>query len=189
MKYRVALIIATAILGFGSRVVLAQTMPLGGIDLSGWLTVTQPASQNKTDGVRAMLLAGKSADVSDDKGETPLGYAASFGNAEMTKLLLNANAPVDRPDALGNTPLHWAAQRGSVEVMRLLLDAKASVDVQNKEGITPLMMAARKGQVASVRLLMKQGADAHKQDYTGRDAIGWADGRANVLQALRASAG
>ena len=66
LKFRVALIIAAAILASGPRGALAQSMPLGGIDLSGWLDVTQPASQNKADGVRAMLLAGKSADVTDD---------------------------------------------------------------------------------------------------------------------------
>ena len=77
MNCRVALVIAAAVLASAPVAAMAQTMPLGGIDLSGWLDVTQPASQNKTDGVRAMLLAGKSADVTDDKGETPLPCAAA----------------------------------------------------------------------------------------------------------------
>jgi ankyrin repeat protein len=69
--------------------------------------------------------------------------------------------------------------------VQLLLDAKATVDAQNRQGITPLMMAANKGQLLAVRLLLKRGADPQKQDYTGRDATGWAEGKPNILQALR----
>jgi Ankyrin repeat len=47
------------------------------------------------------------------------------------------------------------------------------------------MMAANKGQLLAVRLLLKRGADPQKQDYTGRDATGWAEGKPNILQALR----
>jgi len=154
------------------------------LDLSVWYDVVTAASRNDTDQVRAMLVSGKTANDVDDKGQSPLGYAASFGNVEMTRVLLKYGAPVDMRDLFGNSPLHWAAQRGSVEVIQLLLDAKAVVDAPNKQGITPLMFAASKGQVPAVRLLLKHGADPQRQDYTGRDASGWADGKPIVLQAL-----
>jgi ankyrin repeat protein len=166
--------------------ILAATAPaLADLDLSLWYDVVMAASRNKTDDVTAMLVAGKTANDVDDKGQSPLGYAASFGNVEMTRVLLKYGAPVDLRDLFGNSPLHWAAQRGSVDVIQLLLDAHSVVDATNKQGITPLMMAASKGQVPAVRLLLKHGADPQKQDYTGRDASGWAEGKPIVLQALR----
>ncbi|HEY3918558.1 MAG TPA: ankyrin repeat domain-containing protein [Stellaceae bacterium] len=160
---------------------LAQAQDIGIYDMA------MAASRDKTDDVIRMLQARKSSNVTDDQGETPLGYAAQFGDVRMTQALLYYGAQVDTRDQFGNTPLHWAAQRGYIEVMQLLLDAKATVDQQNKQGVTPLMMAAQNSQVPALRLLLKDGADPKKQDFTGRDATGWADGKAGVLQFLRAA--
>jgi uncharacterized protein len=181
------LIAFLAVLALAPLQARAQTVPLSGIDLSQYYDVAMAAARNNTDDVRALLLAGKTPDVTDGKGQTPLDYAANFGNVEMTRLLLRYKAPVDSTDQFGNTALHWAAQRGSVEIIKLLLDAKAAVDAQNKQGVTPLMMAAKNGQVMAVRVLLAHGADPHRQDYTGRDAIGWAAGKPGVIEALRAA--
>jgi ankyrin repeat protein len=59
------------------------------------------------------------------------------------------------------------------------------VDVANRQGITPPMMASGRGNLAVVRLLLQQGANPRKQDYTGRDALGWAAGQAPVMRALQ----
>jgi uncharacterized protein len=158
-----------------------------GLDLSALYDMATAASRDKTDDVLRMLQAGKLPDVADDGGETPLHYAAQYGDQRMAEALLYYKAPVDARDQFGNTPLHWAAQRGNTAVMQLLLDARAGVDLQNKQGVTPLMMAAKAGQVQSVRILMKNGADPHRGDFTGRDAIGWADGKPAILQFLRAA--
>ncbi len=184
-KYRYVLIAAFSVLAFAARPSLAQTIPLGGLNTSSFNGIAQAASQDKTSEVKALLLAGKNPDVVDESGQSPLGYAARFGNTEMVRLLLQFHAPVDSHDEFGNTPLHWAAQRGSLEIMRLLIAAKAPVNAQNKQGMTPLMMAASQGQVAAVRLLLQHGANPKLEDYTGRDAFGWAEGKPNVLQALR----
>ena len=189
MRFRVLLLAAGAALTLTPLRAPAQ-LPLSGVDLSAWVTVVSAASRNKTDDVINLLVSGKPADDFDDDGKSGLTYAASFGNAEMARALIKYHANVDHRDKLGDTPLHWAAERGSVDVMQLLIDGKATVDVQNRQGITPLMLAASKGQVQAVRLLLKHAADPRKQDYTGRDATSWAEGKANVLQALRsASAG
>lgn len=184
-NYRCILIVASAVLLFSSRLSLAQTMPLSGLNTPSLNGIAQAASQNQTTKVKALLLAGESPDVTDDSGQSPLGYAARFGNTEMAQLLIRFHAPVDSRDQFGNTPLHWAAQRGSLEIMRLLIAAKAPVNAQNKQGMTPLMMAASQGQVAAVRLLLRHGANPKIEDYTGRDAFGWAEGNPNVLQVLR----
>ena len=151
-----------------------------------WYTVAIAASHNSIDQVQAVLIRG-SADldgVDSTGGRTALDYAASFNNVAMGKLLLEQGAHVDARDPGGSTALHWAAERGNLDMMRLLIDSKAGVDAQNRQGITPLMSAASHAQPGAVRLLVASGADPKKQDYTGRDAFGWAAGKPAVVQAL-----
>ncbi|MGH7001395.1 MAG: ankyrin repeat domain-containing protein [Stellaceae bacterium] len=146
-----------------------------------------PGAAAKDDAVEVtkLLHSGSNPNDADGQGNTALIYAAMHGNAEIAKLLIGRGAAVETRDRIGNTALHLAAQRGSVDVMTLLIAAKAAVDLPNKEGVTPLMLAAGGGQVAAVRLLMSLGADASRQDFTGRDAPGWASGKPAVLQVLR----
>ena len=157
------------------------------VDFKGYNDIATVAAHGRTDDVIRELQAGRSPSVPDDSGETALHYAAQLGDQRMANALLYYKAPVDARDQFGNTPLHWAAQRGSMSVMQLLLDSGASVDVQNKQGMTPLMMAAKAGQLPAVRLLVKAGADPQRADFTGRTAIGWADGKPAVAQFLRSA--
>jgi uncharacterized protein len=72
----------------------------------------------------------------------------------------------------------------------MLLDAKAPVDIESKRGVTPLMLAAERGHREIVRLLLARGADSNKQDYTGRNALGWAqDGNQNATIQILKKAG
>lgn len=157
------------------------------LDPSSLYTVPMAARNDKTDDVILMLQQGRLPTGTDGTGETALGYAAQFGDARMAQALLYYKAPVNAKDQFGNAPLHWAARRGDTTIIQLLLDAKATIDAQNLQGMTPLMMAANTGQVQAVRLLLKNGADPHRGDFTGRDAVGWADGKPAVLQFLRAA--
>ena len=43
-------------------------------------------------------------------GETPLHYAAAYGNAEVIQLLLDAGADKEAEDVHGETPLSWASR-------------------------------------------------------------------------------
>jgi uncharacterized protein len=153
-----------------------------------WFTVAIAASHNSIEEVLAVLThGGADPDVVDSTGgRTALDYAASFNNVQMAKVLLDYGAHVDGRDPTGSTALHWAAERGNLEVMRLLIADKATVDAANREGVTPLMSAASHTQPGAVRLLLANGADPKKQDYTGRDAFGWAAGKPAVMQALNA---
>lgn len=151
-----------------------------------WVTVANAASVNKTEDVRMLLEQGKDPNEVDSLGRTALDYAAGFDNVDMAKLLLDRGARTDARDMLDSTALHWAAQDGKVDVMRVLIAAKAPIDVQNRQGITPLMLAVEHNEVAAVRLLIESGADPRKQDYTGRDAFGWAAGKSNILPLLAA---
>jgi ankyrin repeat protein len=105
----------------------------------------------------------------------------------MAQLLLDRGAHVDWRDTMGDSALHYAAERGNLDFIRFLIAHGATVDFPNKQGTTPIMVAADHAQPAAVRLLLKSGADPKKQDFTGRDAYGWAAGKPAVVQALNAA--
>jgi len=152
---------------------------------SDWYTIATAASGNKIDEVRVLLTKGANPNTSDSQGRTALSYAAQLGNLEMAVLLINAGASPDVRDKLGNSPVHWAADSGHLQLLRLLCDVHAGIDVANRQGITPLMMASGRGNLPIVKLLLTRGANPKKQDYTGRDALGWAAGQPAVMRALQ----
>lgn len=183
MKRRIVLRGVGASLAFvaGGRAAFAQQ------PFTDWYTVITAAAQNKMDDVRTMVGRGDSPNTANGEGRTPLSYAAAFGDAATTKFLIDKGARVDQRDKSGNTPLHWASGGGHTEVVKVLIAAKAPIDAQDKQGITPLMLAASNARDGAVRALLAGGADRKKQDFTGRDAIGWASGHPTVLRLLLAA--
>jgi uncharacterized protein len=173
--------------GLGAMLVaIAATTALAQEDgLNYMYTLPNAAAQNKLDDVQTMLRRGDSPNVIDPAGRSPLDYAATFGNMAMIEALLGAGARLDFRDQFGNTALHWAAESGQIASLRRLLAAQAPVDAPNKQGVTPLMLAADANKVEAVRVLLASGADPKKQDFTGRDALGWAAGRPGALRMLQ----
>lgn len=174
--------------GIAASLVLVLSRPSARAQLMSfpdWYTLANAASQNKLGDVQALLNRGDNPDFVDSAGRTPLDYAAALGNTAMAQLLLEHGARVDYRDNFGNTALHWAAENGHTELVKLLLAAKAPVDAANKQGITPLMQAAGANRSDTVRALLKGGADPRKQDFTGRDALGWAAGKPSTLRVLQ----
>lgn len=159
------------------------------LDFPEWYTLANAAAQNKTEDVAEMLRRGDNPNFTDGAGRTPLGYAASFGNSAMVKALLENGARIDYRDTFGRMALHWAAEAGQAESIRLLLAAKSPVDATARQGITALMLAAGGNKGEAVKVLLDAGADPKKQDFTGRDAIGWAAGKPAALRVLQAARG
>jgi len=152
---------------------------------SAWYTiVTAAAADNMTD-VRTFIAKRVNVNQADPQGRTALSFAAELGDAQMAKELLDARAAPDQRDKLGNVPLHWAANNGRVEVIKALLAGHATVDAPDRQGITPLMSAISHRQMASVKALLAGGADPKKQDFTGRDAFGWAAGQPTIVRLLQ----
>ncbi len=164
----------------------SPTIPFGGLHADQPNYIAMSSSANNPGQVMWYVSQGFDPDQPDYTGVTALMYAALNDNAQIAYILIShSTAHLDVRDKFGNTALHLAAQRGSLDVMRELLEAKAPVDVPNHEGITPLMMAANNNHVEAVKLLLKYGADASKQDFTGRDALGWAGNKTAVVQLLK----
>jgi uncharacterized protein len=141
---------------------------------SYWDNIARATAHNDASKVRQLIAAGNDPNELDDDGRTGLLVAATNGNLQIVAILLKVNAHMNVKDKLGNTPLHYAADRNHVDIAELLLDAGSPVDPENKNGMTPLMVAASRGNATIVDALLAKGANARKTDFTGRDAVSWA---------------
>ena len=119
--------------------------------------------------LRTLLNEGNmSTDDGDRYGQTPLHFAAMFGNLEATKLLLERDASLDAVDDFGLTPLLIAYKNKHLNVATLLIEAGAAIDSYRMD-LEELLFAALKleSQIA-VHYLIAAGADRMAMDEDGR---------------------
>ncbi len=90
-------------------------------------------------------------------GDTPLMYAALYGDAGSVRRLLDAGADPNLANYARVTPLMWAVD--DLTKVRLLLDRGASPDAVSDERRTPLQIALDRNDAgAAVLLLLSRGA-------------------------------
>ena len=107
--------------------------------------------------VQKLQSAGASVNVKDNRGGTPLMYAATVGSEAMMRRLLDAGADVNAKNAFDATALMLAAD--SFPLVKLLVEHGADVNARSKAGHTPLeLAAAHAGGIDAVKLLLAKGA-------------------------------
>jgi ankyrin repeat protein/beta-lactamase regulating signal transducer with metallopeptidase domain len=175
------------------RAELVKALVAGGADVNKKVQGISPLINAITTGtprlgsIEALLDAGADLEFKDNRGLTPLYYAAFVGDREVLDLvlergdfpdtiylaacrgdldrvrtLLEEGADVNAKDEFGCTPLHWAARARSPEVARLLIKNGANVDAASgPDALTPFM-AAR--QLPIIEFLISAGADIRSQE-------------------------
>ena len=84
------------------------------------------------------LQAGANLETRNERGETPLHFAAyGITNAGVVTALLEAGANLEARDERGETPLHMAALGGNAETVTALLEARADPKARNDYGRLP----------------------------------------------------
>ena len=99
--------------------------------------------------------------LTDEKGNTALMFAAHFENIEAVRLLLEQpSIEVNLEDISGHTALHLATVKGNIDAVKLLLvNERVNVNSQNVKRLTALMRAAARStenHVSILRLLLEQ---------------------------------
>jgi ankyrin repeat protein len=113
--------------------------------------------------LEAMLKEGSSPNLADNRGITPLMYAATVGSADAMKLLIAKGADVNAKNAFGSTALMWSVT--DLQKVRLLSDRGADVNAASKAGRTALLVAAMSDHSSDiVRLLIDKKADVKAID-------------------------
>jgi ankyrin repeat protein len=109
--------------------------------------------------VRALIAEGVPINSRTALGQSPLGSAASQGNADLVTLLLKYGA---NPNGLGindHTMLTLAAQSSCVRTVQVLLEHGADANASRRRtGETPLIVAAARAQTDIVATLIAAGA-------------------------------
>ncbi|KAJ7581669.1 ankyrin repeat-containing domain protein [Mycena floridula] len=122
----------------------------------------------------------------NEKGYTPLSYAAQQGHSNIVQLLLDKNVDPDACNKNQCTPLSYAAQQGHSDIVQLLLDKNADPDACDKDQCTPLSYAALHGHRDVVQLLLDKNADPDACDKYQRTPLSYAAqrGHRDVVQLL-----
>ena len=110
-----------------------------GRDLAGSLGGLWSAAKNG-DLAKLQEALSKGSDVNghDDKGITPLAWAAMAGQNDAAQLIIKKGAKINGKNSDGATPLHAAAFFGQTEIVKLLIKNKADLNIVNNKGETPL---------------------------------------------------
>lgn len=119
--------------------------------------------ENNLSQLKALLDQKGIASVADDRGITPLMYAAETGSVDAMRLLIDRGADVNAQNAFGSTALMWSASDPAK--VRLLLGHGADVNIVARSGRTALIVAAFTNPSAEiVRLLLAKGAKVGVMD-------------------------
>jgi ankyrin repeat protein len=146
--------------------------------------------ENNLTQLKAMLDKESGANVADDRGITPLMYAAEIGSPDAMRLLIDRGADVNAQNAFGSTALMWSVSDPAK--VRLLLDHGAQADTVAKSGRTALIVAAFTNPSAEVvKLLLARGAKVGVMDrmhVTSMNAATFGNDTATVRLLVEAGA-
>ena len=123
-----------------------------GIDQEAKISIHRAAWEGDINAVEQSLINGKDVNSKDDLyGDTPLLWAAGFGNKEVVKMLIEKGADVNSKTDEGWTSLHYATGGNYREIAELLIAKGADLNAKNSNGqITPLHWAAWRGHKLSL---------------------------------------
>jgi len=108
-----------------------------------------------SDALRSVIIQGRSLEVRNRDGDTPLLYATLIGNVDAARILLEHGADVDAQNLKnGVNALQIAAFIGSEELARLLLEMDADPSIKNAYGKTALQLAEAKSNYGVALLIL-----------------------------------
>lgn len=127
------------------------------------------AEKNQADAITQLLEYGASIEAQDEKGFTPLHYAAKFDSGAAAAVLCKAKGvKLDAIDIDDASPLMVCAQHNAVRAAKVLLEHKANVNHQDELGESPLHKALEAKADGIIELLVKNGANLYLEDNNSR---------------------
>jgi len=114
-----------------------------------------------------LLALGKSVDIWNKQGLTPLHIAVNKNQPSLVTELLKSGAEPGKKSGAGETCYHLAVRNNTVDCLALLLKfspSHAEVNIFNDKGQTPLHMAVLTGTQALVKTLVAYGVNPDVQE-------------------------
>ncbi|MBV8389978.1 MAG: ankyrin repeat domain-containing protein [Mucilaginibacter sp.] len=113
------------------------------LDKDGRSAVFHAVLIGSVDIIKDLFEADPNLNLKDNKGWTPLHYAAQNYLINIAELLIDNGADIEIKDDYGNTPL-WRAtfsSQGKGEMIKLLLHRGANPNTANDSGVSPYELA------------------------------------------------
>ncbi|MEN0067906.1 MAG: ankyrin repeat domain-containing protein [Myxococcota bacterium] len=123
--------------------------------------------------IDALVAAGADLAATDEDGHTALDLARATSRIALEQRLLEYGAPAEQVPSqmLHPTQLSLAAKDDDAATIDRLLDAGANIDT-GEDGLPPLHWACWRGRWAAAKRLIERGADIHRRNPYGGDALG-----------------
>ncbi|KAL4856774.1 putative ankyrin repeat protein [Chlorella vulgaris] len=149
--------------GSNIKAVIAAGALLDDQNDKGLTALMLATRDNKVHAARALLEAGASVALADNKGWTVLHWAASTAWYGLNvKELIEAGADIAATSHTGDTPLHEAVRRKAWHTAAMLVAAGASVDQANDSQQSPLDLAAGCPQMVKLLQAKSAGTSLHE---------------------------
>ncbi|KMZ56706.1 putative protein S-acyltransferase 23 [Zostera marina] len=129
-------------------VLLRNGARINASDIHGFKAVHTAAQFGKTTFLNHIIKNyGADFDVLDNRGRTPLHWAAYKGCADTVRLLLFRGANQGKQDIEGFTPLHWIVLKDNTEAGAILAYAGTIEEllIKDHSGFTPYQLASSRG--------------------------------------------
>jgi len=128
------------------------------------------AIRNNDTAALATLVKGSDVNTKDERGSTPLMYAAAFGSLDAMKALVAAGADVNAKNAFDSTALLGCST--DFAKVRFLVEKGADVNAQSKPGRTALLIASSYNNgFEIVKLLLDKGAKLDVKGASGETPL------------------
>ncbi|XP_064031266.1 DNA-binding protein RFXANK isoform X5 [Pogoniulus pusillus] len=130
-------------------------------------TLTNRQRGNEVSALPATLDSENLVNKPDERGFTPLIWAAAFGEIETVRHLLDWGAD---PHALAKereSALSLASMGGYTDIVTMLLERNVDINIYDWNGGTPLLYAVRGNHVKCVEALLARGADLTTEADSG----------------------
>jgi len=102
---------------------------------------------------------------------TPLMFAASEGNYELTKLLINKGADIHYTRPLGFSTIFMPSMFGHFEIVKLLVESGVDINIEDRWGRTALYVAINFGTKEIAEYLVEHGAKIPVKDFLLHHAL------------------
>ncbi|KAM6938471.1 DNA-binding protein RFXANK isoform 1-T2 [Lycodopsis pacificus] len=132
------------------------------------LSIHQLAAQGEISQVAAHLTKdGSLLSKQDERGFTPLMWAAAFGEKTMVDFLLEKGADPKTIARERESALTLASSGGYVDIVESLLRHGVDIDAFDWNGGTPLLYTVRGNHIKCVEALLAKGADMTIESDSG----------------------
>ncbi|XP_005409677.1 PREDICTED: DNA-binding protein RFXANK isoform X2 [Chinchilla lanigera] len=132
------------------------------------LSIHQLAAQGELSQLKEHLRKGDNLiNKPDERGFTPLIWAAAFGEIETVRFLLDWGADPHVLAKERESALSLASMGGYTDIVGLLLERDVDINIYDWNGGTPLLYAVRGNHVKCVEALLARGADLTTEADSG----------------------